>query len=310
MSQLLVKLSVPPLLTSYVEANSISTAFTPHPCKTIEQHSCEGDACGGTYSSTRYAGDCDPDGCDFNSYRQGVLDFYGKGMTVDTSSKFTVVTQFIKGSSGGLETIKRYYVQNGKLIPNSESTISGTSGNQIDTAYCTAQKTAFGDTDDFSAQGGLAQMGKALDKGMVLVMSLWDDVSFHSICCSGWLGRKSLVANMKNKISSITPTCSGWTAATLSTRPPRSLALPAAPAIPRLAFPLMLRASRPATRLFTATFASDPSTRPLLLPKARWTRQTYGVVSLLAWLSVCLSVYSPGWPHTSNFINSSPSTYI
>ncbi|KAM0817030.1 hypothetical protein AB5N19_02832 [Seiridium cardinale] len=157
------------------EANSISTAYTPHPCQTIGQHACSGDACGGTYSSTRYAGDCDPDGCDFNSYRQGNQDFYGKGMTVDTSQKFTVVTQFITDSSGSLESIKRYYVQGGKLIPNSESTIAGTSGNEIDTAYCTAQKTAFGDTDDFSSKGGLAQMGKALDQGMVLVMSLWDD---------------------------------------------------------------------------------------------------------------------------------------
>jgi cellulose 1,4-beta-cellobiosidase len=98
-------------------------------------------------------------------------------MTVDTGSKFTVVTQFIKGSSGDLESIKRYYVQGGKLIPNSESTIAGTSGNEINTEYCSAQKTAFGDTDDFSGKGGLKQMGAALDKGMVLVMSVWDDVS-------------------------------------------------------------------------------------------------------------------------------------
>ncbi|KAH8204351.1 hypothetical protein TruAng_001514 [Truncatella angustata] len=157
------------------EANSVSTAFTPHPCKTIGQHACSGDACGGTYSSDRYSGDCDPDGCDFNSYRQGVTDFYGKGLTVDTSKKFTVVTQFIKGSSGGLDAIKRYYVQNGKVIPNSETTIDGTTGNQIDPTYCAAQKTAFGDTNNFETQGGLAQMGKALAGPMVLVMSIWDD---------------------------------------------------------------------------------------------------------------------------------------
>ncbi|KAI0152706.1 glycoside hydrolase family 7 protein [Xylariaceae sp. FL1272] len=157
------------------EANSISTAFTPHPCTTIGQHSCQGDDCGGTYSETRYAGDCDPDGCDFNSYRQGVTDFYGPGMTVDTNSKFTVVTQFITGDSGDLESIKRFYVQDGVVIPNSESTISGTSGNEITTDFCTAQKAAFGDDDHFSEKGGLAQMGEALAGGMVLVMSLWDD---------------------------------------------------------------------------------------------------------------------------------------
>ncbi|ORY61311.1 glycoside hydrolase [Pseudomassariella vexata] len=157
------------------EANSISTAFTPHPCTTVGQHACDGDACGGTYSSTRYAGDCDPDGCDFNSYRQGVTDFYGPSMTVDTTQKFTVITQFIKGADGNLESINRYYQQGGKTIANSDSTIADTSGNNINSKFCTDQKKAFGDTDNFAAKGGLAQMGKALSSGMVLVMSLWDD---------------------------------------------------------------------------------------------------------------------------------------
>ena len=97
------------------EANSISTAYTPHPCVNPAQHSCLGDACGGTYSSDRYAGDCDPDGCDFNSYRQGNTSFYGKGLTIDTSKKITIVTQFIKGSDGVLSEIKRFYTQGGKV---------------------------------------------------------------------------------------------------------------------------------------------------------------------------------------------------
>jgi len=156
------------------EANSISTAFTPHPCTTIGQQTCSGDACGGTYSTNRYAGECDPDGCDFNSYRMGVKDFYGPGMTVDTKSKFTVVTQFLE-SGGALSEIKRFYVQNGKVIPNSQSAISGVTGNSITQAFCDAQKTAFGDTNEFDKQGGLAQMGKALAQPMVLVLSIWDD---------------------------------------------------------------------------------------------------------------------------------------
>ncbi|KAK7976470.1 Serine/threonine protein kinase [Apiospora arundinis] len=146
----------------------------PPPCKTVGQKACQGDNCGGTYSSDRYAGDCDPDGCDFNSYRQGVKDFYGPGMTVDTTKKFTVVTQFI-GSGSNLEAIRRFYVQGGKTIPNSESTIEGNGGNQIDEKFCSSQKTAFGDTDDFKSKGGLQQMAKALAGNMVLVMSLWDD---------------------------------------------------------------------------------------------------------------------------------------
>ncbi len=111
-----------------------------------------------------------------NSYRQGVKDFYGPGMTVDTKSKFTVVTQFIKGSDGNLEAIRRYYVQGGKVIPNSQSAIDGVPGNQIDDAFCKAQKVVFGDDDHFNQKGGLKQFTKAITTGMVLVMSLWDDV--------------------------------------------------------------------------------------------------------------------------------------
>ncbi|KAI4596158.1 Exoglucanase 1 [Pestalotiopsis sp. 9143b] len=159
------------------EANSISTAYTPHPCTDSTYHSCVGDACGGTYSSDRYAGDCDPDGCDFNSYRQGNTTFYGPGsdFTLDTTQKLTIVTQFLTDDSGSLSEIKRFYVQNGAVIPNSESLIAGVSGNSITEDYCSAQKTAFGDENVFDERGGLAQMGKALAEPMVLVMSLWDD---------------------------------------------------------------------------------------------------------------------------------------
>ncbi|OBT83992.1 hypothetical protein VE02_08009 [Pseudogymnoascus sp. 03VT05] len=154
------------------EANSMATAYTPHSCDTITQTMCDGDGCGGTYSADRYGGTCDPDGCDFNSYRQGDTSFYGKGMTVDTSKVFTVVTQFI---GNPLTEIKRFYVQNGKTIPNSESTIAGVSGNSVTTEYCDAQKIAFGDNTSFADHGGMASMSKALGAGMVLVMSLWDD---------------------------------------------------------------------------------------------------------------------------------------
>ena len=104
-----------------------------------------------------------------------VKDFYGPGMTVDTTKKFTVVTQFIKGSDGVLNEIKRFYVQDGKVIPNSESTIPGTSGNSVNPEFCKAQKVAFGDGDHFNEKGGFAQFSKAVAAPMVLVMSLWDD---------------------------------------------------------------------------------------------------------------------------------------
>jgi cellulose 1,4-beta-cellobiosidase len=161
------------------EANDISTAYTPHPCQNNAQHSCDGDSCGGTYSPDRYSGDCDPDGCDFNAYRQGNQTFYGPGadFTIDTTKKVTVVTQFIAGDDGNLAEIKRFYVQDGKVIANADSQIEGVTGNTITQDYCDAQKKVFGDEGSFNNNGGLAKMGEAVAAPMVLVMSLWNDVS-------------------------------------------------------------------------------------------------------------------------------------
>ncbi|KAG8165656.1 hypothetical protein KVR01_004208 [Diaporthe batatas] len=167
------------------EANSVSTAFTPHTCKTPSYHSCKGDDCGGTYSSTRYAGDCDPDGCDFNSYRQGNESFYGPGGVVDTGSKMTVVTQFVE-EGGSLSAIKRFYVQDGKVIANSESNIEGNAGyDSITPEFCSSQKAAFGDDDVFAARGGWSGMSDVLSKPMVLVMSLWDDYYANMLWLDG-----------------------------------------------------------------------------------------------------------------------------
>jgi cellulose 1,4-beta-cellobiosidase len=108
----------------------------------------------------------------------GNTTFYGPGATIDTSKTFTVVTQFITAdgtTTGTLSQINRFYVQNGVVYANSQSDIAGVTGNSISDAFCTAQKTAFGDTDEFAAKGGMATIGAALGRGMVLVMSIWDD---------------------------------------------------------------------------------------------------------------------------------------
>lgn len=158
------------------EANSMSAAYTPHPCQVDGQTRCEGEDCA---INSRYDGLCDPDGCDFNSFRMGDTSFYGKGMTVDTSSKFTVVTQFLtsnNSTSGTLSEIRRLYVQNGQVIANSKVNVPGMdAGDSITQDFCDSQKQAFGDENSFGNHGGLAQMGKAMANGMVLVMSIWDD---------------------------------------------------------------------------------------------------------------------------------------
>merc|ERR1719191_9938 len=98
------------------ESNNVAAAVTPHPCSISKGSKlCEGDTCF-----------CDHDGCDFNSYREGVKDFYGPGseFTVDTTKAFTVVTQFVTEDgtdAGKLSEIRRFYVQDGKKIPNSKN---------------------------------------------------------------------------------------------------------------------------------------------------------------------------------------------
>ncbi|KAF9525303.1 cellulose 1,4-beta-cellobiosidase precursor [Crepidotus variabilis] len=160
------------------EANSISTAYTPHPCDGLQQNKCSGTACGG--GDNRYASECDPDGCDFNSYRMGDTSFYGPGKKVNSNSKFTIVTQFITDTgtaSGSLKEIRRLYVQGGKVIQNSKVNVDGMNPalDSVNDEFCATAKTAFGDTDSFGKHGGLRQIGKSMAKGAVLVLSIWDD---------------------------------------------------------------------------------------------------------------------------------------
>ncbi|KAJ7064479.1 glycoside hydrolase [Mycena amicta] len=151
------------------EANSISSAFTPHPCTTLGQSTCTGTACSAPNITT---GTCDQAGCDFNSYRMGVTNFFGPGMTINTQQKMTVVTQFI---GNPITQIKRFYVQNGVVHSNSNATVPGVTGNSITDSFCAAQKTAFGDTNTFAQKGGMSGISQAANAGMVLVLSIWDD---------------------------------------------------------------------------------------------------------------------------------------
>jgi len=179
------------------EANFASTAYTAHPCTTLGPERCEGDkqpnVCGDTPDDCnccgrencpccgRYEGVCDKDGCDYNHWRLGDQTFFGKGpaFTVDATKPITVVTQFLTSDgtdTGDLTEIRRLYVQNGKVIPNSvASNLENFKGDSITGEFCTAQKKTFDNRDDFGPKGGLKAMGKALARGMVLVLSLWDD---------------------------------------------------------------------------------------------------------------------------------------
>lgn len=163
------------------EANQAAAAYTPHACTGQGLIKCEGTDCGD--ADERYSGVCDKDGCDFNSYRMGDPDFLGIGKTVDTSKVVTVVTQFITADgteTGALTSIKRFYVQDGVTIANSETVTDGVDPtNEITDAFCDQQKTAFADTNYFKTLGGMGGISDALDTPMVLSMSIWDDHAAH-----------------------------------------------------------------------------------------------------------------------------------
>ena len=152
------------------ESNAYAYAFTPHACKDNKYHVCETSNCGGTYSEDRFAGGCDANGCDYNPYRMGNHDFYGKGLQVDTSKKFTVVTQFRDNRA------TQFFVQNGKKIVPPAPTFEGISDSaDITPEFCTNQFKKFDDRDRFAEVGGYDQLNAALRVPMVLVMSIWDD---------------------------------------------------------------------------------------------------------------------------------------
>jgi cellulase len=150
------------------EANSAANALTPHACNITGLSACTGDACG-------FNGTCDQWGCGFNAYGQGNQYFYGPNLTVDTTRPFTVVTQFVTDdntTTGNLESIRRFYVQDGKIHEQPTSKTSGLSNNDISTAFCTSQGAG---AAGYLSRGGNAAIAKALDYGMVLIFSIWDD---------------------------------------------------------------------------------------------------------------------------------------
>ncbi|KAI1828062.1 concanavalin A-like lectin/glucanase domain-containing protein [Xylaria intraflava] len=129
-----------------LEGNSKASAFTPHPCNADDT-------------------DCDKSGCGFNSYASGYQDYWGPGMTLDTSKPFTIITQFNTDdgtTSGTLTTITRKYIQDGKMVPSASA-----EGDVVTADACPTGE----------AYGGLATMGEALGRGMVLTFSIWNDAS-------------------------------------------------------------------------------------------------------------------------------------
>lgn len=162
------------------EANSAGMAYTAHACNVTESYRCEGAACGDN-GPDRFNGVCDKNGCDFQTHRLGDTTFYGTGSTfaLDTTKPMTVVTQYLTDdntTSGNLVEVRRFYVQNGKKFATPSLKV-GTKGpfDSLKKDYCQAEVDTFQDGTNFFEKGGFEATGLALEKGMVLAMSLWDD---------------------------------------------------------------------------------------------------------------------------------------
>merc|ERR1712185_883737 len=92
--------------------------------------------------------------------------------------------------AGELTAIEQFYVQDGKEIHHPNYSVGGNDNMESD-AFCAAQKTSFGDRNSFSEKGGMKAMGEALDRGMVLVISMWDDIAVNMNWLDSYMGDDS-----------------------------------------------------------------------------------------------------------------------
>merc|ERR1712070_170994 len=123
---------------------------------------CEGKDCGDN-GEDRFSGVCDKNGCDIQPHRLGTHDFFGPGpdFQIDSTKPVTEVRQF--------------YQQDGKTIEHPSYTVNGNQHNTITDDFCGDWVAVTRDGTNFLEKGGLDAVEKAIDAGVVLVMSLWDD---------------------------------------------------------------------------------------------------------------------------------------
>merc|ERR1712232_1374426 len=140
------------------EANKMATAYTMHSCSPGEQTRCEGTDCGDN-GEDRFKGMCDKNGCDIQPHRLGTHNFFGPGsdFQIDSTKPVTVTKQFIQ--------------QDGKTIQHPGYTVNGNVHNTITDDFCADWVAVTQDGTNFLEKGGLDAVEKAIDAGVVLVMS-------------------------------------------------------------------------------------------------------------------------------------------
>merc|ERR1711918_307678 len=76
--------------------------------------------------------------------------------------------------SGKLKEV-RQFIQNGKKIEHPKYTVNGKKHDTISDEFCADWVADTNDGPNFLEMGGMGSVDKALENGVVLVMSLWDD---------------------------------------------------------------------------------------------------------------------------------------
>jgi cellulose 1,4-beta-cellobiosidase len=153
-------------------------AFTMHSSLKEGVDYCHGDEECGTPGGDRFKCVADRNGCDINPNRFNVTDFYGRGseFKIDTTKPFTVVTQF--HDTDGELSVTQHYIQGGKKIEHPDY-LGKKYGHAEADAFCAAKAEAMNDRDSFKEKGGMKNVRGALERGVTLVLSMWDDIDVH-----------------------------------------------------------------------------------------------------------------------------------
>ncbi|KAK0665350.1 family 7 putative glycoside hydrolase [Cercophora samala] len=152
-------------------SNAHSYSMSSHICEHDDYSPCNGPFCkpGYVHPEDRFTTpECTRYGCEYNPYRMGAREFYGKGKLVDTTRNFTVVTRWEKDRQ------YQFFIQDGKRIDVPAPIWDGLpkqSGLSED--MCAAQADVFSEIDHWLMhEGWTTHQRQVLNRPMVLVMSI------------------------------------------------------------------------------------------------------------------------------------------
>ncbi|KAK4203477.1 family 7 putative glycoside hydrolase [Triangularia verruculosa] len=153
------------------DSNAHAFAMSSHICEHDDYNPCDGPYCKPGYidpDDRAAPPQCARYGCQYNPYRMGVREFYGKGKVVDTTKRFTVVTRWEEDRQ------YQFFIQDGKRIDVPGPTLEGLPKKAgLTEEMCATQADVFSERYSWAEHGGWAtHRRQVLDRPMVLVMSI------------------------------------------------------------------------------------------------------------------------------------------